>query len=341
MNTPSPRIWVLADDKAGHRNQALGVADAVELPYDIRNLHYTKSASQPNWLKGASLKGIDIEKSDALKAPWPDIIIAAGRRTAPVALWIKKQAKTQQQKCFITQIMWPGKPAHDIDLIATPEHDGIKPSKNIITTLGAPHRVTPSLLKREAAMWHKTLGEPTSPIISLLIGGNSGKHHLTSSHTKTLVNNACTLTQRVKGTLFITNSRRTPEDATQAIYDSLTEFPELDTHFHDVQQTTSRANPYYAFLALADIILVTGDSISMVCEAVASGKPVLLSTSNTLTPPKHQIFHQSLCKAGFASLLSAETLDKVESALKKGDTGNSNALFPAQTVAEAIKNRAL
>ena len=110
-------IWVLADDRAGHANQALGVADSLGLPYEVKSLEYWGLAKLPNILLGATFVHLS---GDALAPPWPDLVIAAGRRTVPVARAIKRAADA---RCFLVQCMWPGAGAGAIDLIALPAHD--------------------------------------------------------------------------------------------------------------------------------------------------------------------------------------------------------------------------
>ena len=170
----SPEIWALVDQKQGHRNQVLGVVEALGYPFVKKEIRYTTQAKSPNWLKGASLRGIDIAESNAMSAPWPDIVIGAGRRIAPVSRYIKKQMQAAGKSCFTVQLMWPGAPTKGLDLIAVPEHDGIRPktkeNQTIITTIGAVHRVNQALLEREAGMWTKTLGETSHPRVTLLLG---------------------------------------------------------------------------------------------------------------------------------------------------------------------------
>ena len=97
-------IWVLADDRAGNINQAIGVAEALGKPFKRVDIGYTKLARLPNLIRGASLIGVDEASRSRLIAPWPDLVIAAGRRTAPIARWIKKQSRGHTRIC---QIMRP------------------------------------------------------------------------------------------------------------------------------------------------------------------------------------------------------------------------------------------
>lgn len=290
-----PSVWVLADDKPGHENQAVGVAESLGFQFSIKKIFYNKKGGLPNFVKGSSLLGIDTKKSDTLKEPWPDIVIAAGRKTAPAAKYIKKKSGG---KTFICQIMWPGFPATGFDLIAAPAHDKKKESKNVITTLGAPHRVTKGVLKREGDMWKKTLGELKAPCIALLVGGSAGDKIFTEEHAESLGAFVYNMIKNLGGSLLVTTSRRTSDDVTSVLRKKLQNHSDFPVFFHDPKK--ERANPYYAFLKLSNAIIATGDSVSMCSEACSTGKPVYIYAPDEITPKKHRSMHQSLYKSGHA-----------------------------------------
>ncbi|MBC7905941.1 MAG: mitochondrial fission ELM1 family protein, partial [Rhodospirillaceae bacterium] len=118
-NDPGAPVWVLADDRAGNVGQCLGVAEALGWPFVVKQIRYGGLGRLPNVLRGASLLGIDGDSAAGLVAPWPRLVIAAGRRTAPVARWIKRQSGAK-----LVQIMDPGPGGRaEFDLIAIPAHD--------------------------------------------------------------------------------------------------------------------------------------------------------------------------------------------------------------------------
>ncbi len=323
-NDTGPVVWVLADDKAGHKNQALGVAEALGWPYEIKKITYNKNADRPNLFLGASLKGIDRENSDPVSPPFPDIVISAGRKTVPIAKYIKKQAKAEGKRCYLAHIMWPDAPAGGFDLIAVPAHDGKRSGKKVITTTGAPHRVNAKMLEREGMIWQKTLSGQPKPYIALLVGGNTGKTSFTTEHAKELGKFASNMTASLDGSLMVTTSRRTGEDVRAALQDII----ECPAHFHNPEE--QRANPYYAFLALSNAVIVTGDSISMISEACATGKPVYIFAPDEITPKKHRKFHKILYEGGYASSLTGGGLNIFV-------PGQIKPLNDAQDIADRIR----
>ena len=85
----SPRVWVLGDDRPGNATQSLGLAETLGWPLEQRQIQPGPLSRLHNRLLGGSRLGIDLSRSDPLEPPWPDLVIAAGRRSAPVALWIR------------------------------------------------------------------------------------------------------------------------------------------------------------------------------------------------------------------------------------------------------------
>ena len=72
--------------------------------------------------------------------------------------------------------------------------------------------------------------------------------------------------------------------------------------FWDINDKT--ANPYYGFLAHGDLVVVTGDSVSICSEVCSTGKPLLIYAPKDITQKKHDIFHKLLIKKGIAKYLS-------------------------------------
>ena len=106
MSEGRPLIWVLADDRPGNASQCLGVAEALGLELRVRKLAYTAAGALPNVALGASMRGLTAASRTGLVPPWPDVVVAAGRRTGPVARQIKRRSSGAT---FLAQIMFPGR----------------------------------------------------------------------------------------------------------------------------------------------------------------------------------------------------------------------------------------
>ncbi len=290
LSNNSHKIWVLLDDQAGNRAQALGVVAALGLPVREIEIRYAGFAKIPNLLLGASVAGLNKASQANIKAPWPDMVIAAGRRTAPVARWIKAQSDGHTR---LVQIMDPGAGRAAFDLICRPAHDEGKPADNIITINAAPHRFTDAKLREARAAWEKHVAKLPTPRIAVMIGGSTRKHTFTDAMALELIMAAERAADAVGGSLMVTTSRRTGR-AVDTIEMALTGPHVL--HRWDSDDD----NPYVGFLALASAIIVTGESVSMCSEACATGRSVYLFAPPGLISDKHARLHSNLIAGAHA-----------------------------------------
>ncbi|CCG39842.1 mitochondrial fission ELM1 family protein [Magnetospirillum molischianum] len=297
MRDESVPVWVLADDRAGNVSQALGVAESLGLPFAIKTIRYNRWAKLPNLLRGAGLIGILPDSRSTLMPPWPRLVIAAGRRTAPVARWIKRQSGA-----ILAQIMDPGAPGRDdFDLIAIPAHDRPHPAANVIEIVGAPHRVGPARLAAEAKRWETAFATLPHPRIAVIVGGATRQRPFSVEMATDLGRRVADLAATAHGSVLLTTSRRTGAAQSQAL---ATQLPE--PHWLHLYGQPGD-NPYFGFLALADAIVVTGDSVSMCCEACASPAPVFIWSPPGWVAPKHERLHRLLYERRLARPLDAIT----------------------------------
>lgn len=290
-------IWALTDDRAGNVNQVLGVANSLGVPYETKDIIYNCRGKLPNFIRNQSLIGIDITKSSEIKEPWPDLVIAAGRKSAPVASYIKKMS---DGKTKLVQLMWPGSPYTDFDAIFVPQHDNRSKHENVIETIGSPNLITKEKLQENKAKWAEEFSHLKGPFFSVLIGGTTKKGDFTKEHALDLANKINFLLAEKQGTLLISNSRRTGAGVTETVLENV----KKEFYFHPFN--SEKENPYIGFLALSEIIIVTGDSVSMCSEACTTGSEVYIYTPDGITPNKHQALHQNLYGQNYAYNLRAE-----------------------------------
>lgn len=300
-------IWGLIDDRAGHASQVLGVVTKLGVPYALKRLEYNALGHLPARLLGATVRHVDAARSAPLAPPYPSLVVAAGRRTLPVLRAIKRASPTTKT----IYLMWPEVTA-DIDLIITPEHDGVTASEQVITTLAPLHAVTTETLVAARAEWAPKLAHLPRPYVGVFLGGKTKKGDYSASEWHDVIHRAQMLAG--DGTLLLTTSRRTPPEALEVARPLLR--PPYLLHRWD----QDKDNPYLGILALADALVVTGDSLSMCAEACMPGVPVFIYASRHVAPEKHQKLHQALYDRGVAHPLNgaarigwkpAATLDEV------------------------------
>ena len=279
------RIWVLADPRAGTATQAIGIAERLGRPFRTVPLAWGPLARLP-WRR-PSLVGLTDEARRGIAAPWPDIAISAGRRSAPVALWLARQG-VRTVHC-----MRPGFGEHRFDLLVVGRHDSPPVASNILAILGATHRMSPARLAAAREEWG-TFGELPGPRVALLLGGpprGEGMH----------VEAAAAVARQVAGfagSVLATGSRRTGRAAESAVAEALSGLPHHLRRWDD-----GGANPYAGMLAWADAVVVTGDSVSMLSESLATEVPVFIADPGGLGARHHRL-HDSVYAAGQARPLS-------------------------------------
>lgn len=265
---PAPRAWLLLGQRAGDRAQveAIGAAlAALGWSCEPKRIVANGLFRIPNLLLGASLLSIDRRGSDALTPPWPDLVIAAGRRSVPAALWIRRQARGRAKLVHIGR---PWAPLRWFDLVVTTAQYGLPERPNVLRN---PLPVSPLdrvRLDEAAARWAPQLASLPRPWIAVLVGGEARPYRLDAAAAGRLGREASRMARAAGGSLLVSTSPRTPAEAADALQANL----EAPHHLH--RWAAGADNPYPAFLALADRFVVTGDSASMLAEACATGRPV-------------------------------------------------------------------
>jgi mitochondrial fission protein ELM1 len=275
-DAPLPRVWALLGYKAGDNTQVRSLATALQWPWESRQLHYRSTELLSNLLLGPTLAGVSPAASDRLEPPWPDLVISSGRRNEPVARWIRKTSGGK------TKLVHVGRPWADpghFDLVLTTPQYAVPPAANVMEIPLPLHGLTVARLQSAREQWSAVLSALPAPRIVLLVGGNSGTFLLTADRIRQLRAAADRRVREAGGSLLVTDSARTPAEARDAL------FADLDVPHHAFRWGhDGDDNPYLGYLALGDEFIVTGDSVSMVAEACATGKPVFL-----VHPQKHPV----------------------------------------------------
>jgi mitochondrial fission protein ELM1 len=257
------RCWVLTEGHVGMVNQAIGLAEAMGLTPEVKRLEIREPWRHlPPLLWVGTLRAPG-PGGDRLAPPWPDIVISCGKRSAVPALAVKRASGG---RTVAVHIQTPPVPAGRFDLVVAPAHDGLA-GPNVFVTRAAVHRVTPERLAEAAARFAPGLAHLPRPLVAVLIGGSNGRHRLTPDIMARVADQLAALARDRGVGLAVTPSRRTGGENEAILRDRLRG---LNAVIWDGQGE----NPYFGYLGLADAVVVTADSVSMVSEAVSTGKPV-------------------------------------------------------------------
>jgi len=258
----SPRVWILSDGKIGDETQCLGIAEALSPCIEMRRL-------RPRWPFTLLMPRGPIDPRDRLtpeeEKHLPDIAIAAGRRTVNFLKYLKAKAPDRLFTVFVKD-PYVGRDAADV--IWVPTHDRLR-GENVITSKTPAHRVSAEALaaaRKNPDFWLSGLA---SPRLAVIVGGPSQHHHFGKAERDEILL-VLTMGMAAGFSLMVTGSRRTPPEVMRAIETFLRQQIPSKAYVWDGQGE----NPYISMLATADQIVVTGDSVNMIAESIATGMPV-------------------------------------------------------------------
>jgi len=261
-----PRVWILQSPHSGDNTQLRALAHALGWPHAVKRLVYRPFEGVLRLLSWGTLAGVDRQKSSPLQAPWPDLVIASGRGAEAVCFWLRQQ----NPKLRIVFVGTPWAALSRFDLVITTPQYRLPQVPNVLHNMLPVHDVTPERLATEAGIWEQRLSHLPRPFTAVLVGGGSGPYLFTPQAARRLGEAASAIARAEGGALLLTTSARTGQAATAALAGALG----APHHLH--RWGAEGDNPFHGFLGLASRIIVTADSVSMLAEAVSTGKPVFL-----------------------------------------------------------------
>ncbi|MBZ0332615.1 mitochondrial fission ELM1 family protein [Marinobacter sp. AL4B] len=242
--TRAPAIWLITDNKPGHKNQLKGLGNRLRVLTGA-SIHWLNAAdySVPLW---RALLGI----APAMDSPppAPTLVIAAGAGTHRLLLALRRLRKVRT-----VVLMKPAFPLAWVDAAIIPAHDNVKAGRKTLITEGVINAVTP--------MAQLTI----KPEALILVGGPSPHFDWDDDAVFSQVTDLIARYPEWRWT--ISDSRRTPAPLTTKL-DEL-QGPKVTFVHHD----RSHDNWLNHQLAGSKAVWVTPDSVSMVCEAATSGVP--------------------------------------------------------------------
>lgn len=271
------RVWVLEGKHVGDNAQLHALAKALARTpgwsWESKPLEFNPLHILPPSALGASVATISADTRARLTAPWPDLVIAAGKRSAPVARWVKAQSGG---KTRLIQIGRPRARLDAFDLVLTTAQYRLPALPNVMQMLRPLNQMSDAMLTKAAEAWRADLDALPSPLIGVALGGPRWPFSFTAGFARDLAQRLDALAKTDGAGLFITDSPRTPPGFLDAVGQAL-QSPHRLAHYGAADATLA----YPALLALCDRLVVTADSASMLAEAANTGKPV-----HSIEPPR-------------------------------------------------------
>ncbi len=299
------RAWGITDGSAGMAAQVKSLALALGVEADMKTVKIrTPYVWLPNGFHALFLKPyifpalVDNAASDTLCAPWPELIITCGRRAAIVAMGLKAhitRANTRHPPRFI-HIQDPMVDPRNFDVIVAMTHDTIE-GRNVIKTRYALHSITAETLAEAGERFKARFAKFPRPYVAVLLGGTTNKYKLTLEGMKAVTHALETMLEQSDCSLLITPSRRTGDMNIAALAGAFAVNPRVYIYYGHEE------NPYLGLLSLADYIVVSNDSVNMMSEAHATGKPIFLLPLPGHSGTKPVRFSNRLLRDGIAKPL--------------------------------------
>jgi mitochondrial fission protein ELM1 len=261
-------VWLLLDDRPGHATQVTGLARQMKWPFVSFQLEFNIMNRLPNPLLGGSLMSLSGQGRAKLKPPFPDLVIAMGRRMVPVVRWIKRQSGGRTRIVLLGRKAM-GNPA-DIDLLVSSIHFGQMPRDALFELVVPPTQVDAESLAAARLARPNPMAALRKPHVVLLVGGPTAQHRFNAQSAKRMVSQIAKATDDLDGGLAIVTSRRTPMETVDAM-----RVVAPTAHIH-MWQMASDDNPYLSYLVNADFLVVTGESESMIAEGSATRCPLTI-----------------------------------------------------------------
>ena len=302
------KVVILSDNRPGHYKQSLGIAQKLpECQTEWVEIQF-KRKWRDNLLRvfmcvfgglsfSTSLIQMLLQWSlvpETYKAltrlQTADLILSTGSSVAAINLLLGKMLRAKTVTCRRPSPI--GVRYFDLAILPMISWHSVAGKRNICKTVGVPNPISPDVLNAERERLKRQLNLSDCQRIGVLLGGVDRHETITTTDATKLSEICEAVAAEMNVQILVTTSRRTPVDVVERLSSTLaaTDWCPL---FIVPDAPSEIADPYQAILALSDLLIVTADSFSMVCEAASSGHPVtvlMLSAEKARLPKRHEVY---------------------------------------------------
>jgi len=270
-----PRVWALIGPRRGDAAQVRALVADLGLPAREIRVETNALREVPNALLGAT-RALLRDPQAGLVPPWPELVVGIGRRTVPLARWIRARSGGRTRLIHLGR---PRAPLGAFDTVLSTAQYALPPAPGVVML---------------ALPWQAPLSEPpaSGPArhVVAVLGGDSWSVRLTGATVDALVARARAAARARGLPLVATTAPRTPPALAARLAAALGP----DERLYDWAAAEGRDNPYRADLAGAGEIVTTGDSASVLADAAWTGRPV------TVIPAPERAWLGALARFGGA-----------------------------------------
>jgi len=331
-STPTRTVLVLNDQKAGHLNQSLAVAQDIRKaritqgysPEDTKiliiDIKYKNAFSRAGLSVCAAFAGwrchgcmrclracLAKKCYDGLMSTYAEFVVSCGSSLEAVNVFMAKELNA---KNIIVM-----KPSRHIglkkfSLAVIPRHDSPPRRKNVLRTALAPNLIDREKLKADGQTLKGKISLGSGQTIGLLIGGDNEEFLLSKKCVDKVIDGLLGPLGKGGADFLVTTSRRTGRAAEQALKSRLG--PDPRCKLLVIANENNFDEAVGGILDLANIVVVSGESISMVSEAVSSGKRVIVFEPDKKRPgiTKYEWAMKALEGDGYIVMTKPENLGR-------------------------------
>ena len=302
------KVVILSDKKPGHYKQSLGIVQKMpECETEWLEIQF-KHKWRDNLLRifmcffgGVCLPAsflhfllrwsLDASTYNSiLQVQGADIVLSTGSSVAAINLLLGTLLRAKTVTCRRPSPI--GIRYFDLTILPMLSWKIAKDRNSVCKTIGVPNPISPDILNTIRTPEKQSLHLQDSPVIGILLGGTDRNETITVEDAEQL-HVICNATADKIGTqVLITTSRRTPSDVKEYLRSTFSQ-SEWCPLFIEPGTPSELDDPYQTILAVSDLLIVSADSFSMVCEAASSGRKVIvlsLSQKSLRKPMRYKVY---------------------------------------------------
>lgn len=347
------KIVILSDKKPGHYKQSLGIVEKMPECRTVWLEIQFRRKWRDNLLRvfmclfgGVSLPislihrllrwSLIPESYNALvQHQTADIILSTGSSVAVVNLLLGRILRAVTVTCRRPSPV--GTRYFDLAILPMISWHHASRKDNICRTIGVPNPISPESLDAKRKQLERELNLSDCPRIGVLLGGTDRHETITRDDAERLSEICKVAAEKMNAQILVTTSRRTPPDVTDYLV-STVKHADWCPLFLTPDTSSALEDPYQAILALSDLLIVTADSFSMVCEAASSGRTVIvlrLSEEKPRLPKRYEVYRYMEAHA----IVSRCSLDGLETHIANALAAemSNKSLQDTEIAVEAIR----
>jgi len=266
-----PSVWTLTDGEPGNDAQVDALADELGWPRERQTPALAGHAGLPFLSRGAHLRSLADGNAAAItKQDFPELLIVAGRRVAPVARFIREASRGR------TSVVALGPkaatPADAVDLAVTPRGANLFPHPNRLET---DRPLVPVAEAGDAGIWAERLAAIRGRKLVLLIGSGTDRLGLDRSAAIALGRLVAESATELSASVLVSASRHASDQAFEGCLAGLGRPPAF-VH-RETPDQRSEERPWPALLSTGDVFIMAGQGETTLAEVCETGRPLFLA----------------------------------------------------------------